>query len=59
MTAGIIAVLQLSNAVLKYLIDIKDASADRISLIREISSIYGILNILNEIVNDVRVSIET
>jgi hypothetical protein len=58
-TASIIAVLQLSGTVLKYLVDVKDASADRKSLIREISSTRGILSDLNEIVDGARVSDET
>lgn len=58
-TASIIAVLQLSSTVLRYLVDVKDASADRKSLIREISSTRGILGTLNETVDDARVSDET
>jgi hypothetical protein len=58
-TASIIAVLQLSSTVLRYLVDVKDASADRKSLIREISSTRGILSTLNETVDDTRVSDET
>ena len=55
-TASIIAVLQLTSTVLKYLIDVKEASADRKTLIQEISSIRGILSTLNETVGDARVS---
>jgi hypothetical protein len=58
-TASITAVLQLSSTVLRYLVDVKDASADRKSLIREISSTRGILSTLNETVDDARVSDET
>ena len=58
-TASIIAVLQLSSTVLRYLVDVTDASADRKSLIREIGSTRGILSTLNETVDDVRVSDET
>lgn len=58
-TASIIAVLQLSSSVLRYLVDVKDASADRQILIREISSTRGILSTLNETVDDARVSDET
>ena len=58
-TASIIAVLQLSSTVLKYLVDVKDASADRKSLIYEISSTRGILSTLNETVDDARLSGET
>lgn len=58
-TASIFAVLQLSSTVLKYLIGVKHASGDRRGLIREISSIRGILSTLSEIVDDARVSGET
>jgi hypothetical protein len=58
-TASILAVLQLSSTVLKYLVGLKDASADRRSLIREISSTRGILSTLNETVDDARVSGES
>lgn len=58
-TTSIIAVLQLSSTVLRYLVDAKDASADRKSLIREISSTSGILSTLNETVDDARVSNKT
>lgn len=58
-TASIIAVLQLSSTVLRYLVDVKDASADRNSLIHEISSTRGILTTLNETVDDARVSDES
>jgi hypothetical protein len=58
-TASIIAVLQLSSTVLGYLVDVKDASANRKSLIREISFTRGILSTLNETVDDARVSDET
>jgi hypothetical protein len=58
-TASIIAVLQLSSTVLRYLVDVKDTSADRKSLICEISSTRGILSTLNETVDDARVSDET
>ncbi|OBT86395.1 hypothetical protein VE02_05285 [Pseudogymnoascus sp. 03VT05] len=54
-TASIIAVLQLSSTVLRYLVDVKEASADRKSLIHEISSTRGILSTLNETVVDARV----
>src|SRR6266536_4860949 len=53
------AVLQLSSTVLRYLVDVKDSSAGRKSLFREISSTRGILSTLNETVDDVRVSDET
>jgi hypothetical protein len=39
--------LQLSSTVLRYLVDIKDASADRKSLIREISFTRRILSVGN------------
>jgi len=58
-TASIIAVLQLSSTVLGYLVNVKDASANRKSLIREISFTRGILSTLNETVDDARVSDET
>jgi len=58
-TASIIAVLQLSSTVLRYLLDVKGASEERKVLIREISFTRGILSALNEIVDDVRVSDET
>ena len=58
-TTSIIAVLQLSSTVLRYLVDVKDASVDRKSLIREISSTCGILSTLNETVDDARVFDET
>ena len=58
-TASIITVLQLSSTILRYLVDVKDASADRQNLIREISSTRGILSTLNETVDDARVSDET
>lgn len=57
-TASIIAVLQLSSTALRYFVDVKDASADRKSLIHEISSTRGILITLNEAVDDARVSDE-
>ncbi|OBT84787.1 hypothetical protein VE02_06922 [Pseudogymnoascus sp. 03VT05] len=53
------AVLQLSTTVLRYLVDVKDASADRKSLIHEMSSTRGILSTLNETVVDARVSDES
>ncbi|KFY98178.1 hypothetical protein V500_01789 [Pseudogymnoascus sp. VKM F-4518 (FW-2643)] len=58
-TASIIAVLQLSSTVLRYLVDVKEASGDRKSLIHEISSTCGILSTLNETVVDARVSDES
>ena len=58
-TASIIALLQLSSTVLRYLVDVKDASADRKSLIREISATRGILSTLKETLDDARVSDET
>ncbi|KAH0558789.1 hypothetical protein GP486_004572 [Trichoglossum hirsutum] len=58
-TASIIAVLQLSSTVLRYLVDVNDALADRKSLICEISSTRGILSTLNETVDGARVSDET
>jgi len=42
-TASIIAVLQLSNKVLEYLNDVKDASKDRAQCAIEISSLYSLL----------------
>jgi hypothetical protein len=58
-TASVIAVLQLSSSVLKYLVDVKDAPRDRNSLIREISFTRGILSTLNESVNNAGVSDKT
>jgi hypothetical protein len=57
-TASIIAVLQLSSTVLRYLVNVKNASADRKSLIREISSTHGILSTLNKTVDDARVCMD-
>lgn len=56
--ASIIAVLQLASTILRYFVDVKDASANRKSLIRDISSSRGILSTLNETVDDARVSDE-
>ncbi|MCJ1399545.1 hypothetical protein MMC11_002747 [Xylographa trunciseda] len=49
-------VLQLSRTVLRYLVGIQDNSADRKSLIREISYTRGVLSTLNEIVGDAGIS---
>ena len=57
--ASIIAVLQLSSTVLRFLVDVKDASADCKSLIRKISSTRGILSTLNETLDYARGSDET
>jgi hypothetical protein len=57
--ASIIALLQFSNTILRYLVDIKDASVDRKSLIRRISFLGGILSTLNDTVDEERVSDET
>ncbi|KAL5344669.1 hypothetical protein ACLOAV_010361 [Pseudogymnoascus australis] len=51
-TASIIA--KLFSTVLMYLVDVKEASADRKSLIHEISSTRGILSTLNETVVDIK-----
>jgi hypothetical protein len=53
-TASIIAVLQLVSTVLLYLVDVKEPSADRKSLIHEISSTREILSTLNETVLDIK-----
>jgi hypothetical protein len=55
-TASIAAVIQLTSTVLKYIIDVNDASADRKTFILEISSTRGILSTLNETVDDARCS---
>jgi hypothetical protein len=57
--ASIVAVLKLSSIVLTYLIDVKEASADCKSLVREISSTRGILSTLHEYLNNTRVSDDT
>jgi hypothetical protein len=52
-------VLQLSSTVLRYLVDVKNASADPKILIPEISSTRGILSTLKETVDNSRVADET
>jgi hypothetical protein len=58
-TASTISLLQLTGTVLKYLRDVKDASADRKNLIHEISSTRGILSTLNETLEEARTDDES
>jgi hypothetical protein len=58
-TASIIAVLLLTSTVLKYLIDVKGASADFKSFIRDISSTPWNSYHVNETMKVARVSDET
>lgn len=46
--SGIIAVLQLSQEVIQYLLEVKDVNADRNHLLTEIGSLSGFLYILRE-----------
>jgi hypothetical protein len=50
-TASIVAVLQLTGVVVKYLNDVKDAPKDQHSILVEISSIHGLLFSLNDLVS--------
>jgi hypothetical protein len=45
-TAGIIAVLQLTQEVIQYLLEVKDGNADRQRILNEITSVHGFLYIL-------------
>ena len=55
-TASIIAVLQLTASVLKYLRSVKDASQDCKTLIVEVSTLRGLLTTLNETIDDAQTS---
>ena len=50
LVAGIVSVLQLSDVVIRYLNEVKNASKDCTSLILEISSTSGILGSLEKLV---------
>jgi hypothetical protein len=47
-TSGIIAVLQLTQEVIQYLLEVKDANADRQRILNEITSVHGFLYILKD-----------
>lgn len=49
-TASIIAVLQLTQTVVEYINSVKDASKDRDRILLEISSVYGLLFSLKDLV---------
>jgi hypothetical protein len=49
-TASIIAILQLTGTVVKYLSDVKDASGDRNRILVEIGSVNGFLFSLKDLV---------
>ena len=48
-TSGLIAVLQLTNSIVKYLRDVNDANGQKSGLLLELSSTKGILETLNEL----------
>ena len=50
LVAGIVSVLQLSDVVIRYLSEVKNASKDCASLVLEISSASGILGSLEKLV---------
>lgn len=58
-SAGIIAILQLSSTVVKYVRDAKGASEDRQRLVLEISAVRGLLCTLNDIVDVSQLKDET
>ena len=53
-TAGIIAVLQLSTKVVQYLNDVKDAPAERQRVLIEVITISGFLHTLNDLVKNMQ-----
>jgi hypothetical protein len=48
-TASIIAVLELSATVLKYINDVREATEDRQRILEEVSSAHGLLHALNDL----------
>jgi hypothetical protein len=46
--AGIIAVLQLTQEVIQYLLEVKDANADRQSILNEVTSAHSFLYLLKD-----------